>query len=573
MRISKLVGERLKEASSAANVKSHNFLLRAGFLKQVCNGIFSLLSPAQLVSLKIQNIIREEMNKVGGQEVLFPVIMPKEMWEKSGRYYSIGQEMVRFKDRNDHDMLLGMTHEEAAVHLCQNTIKSYDQLPFMIYQIQTKFRDEARPRAGLIRVREFTMKDAYSFHYDKEELKKYYQKVFDAYVRIFKRIGMKNFIAVKSDSGMMGGDVSHEFMLLSDIGEDSLVVCPHCDYKANMEVATSMEEKPVFKDENLQEVFTGKAKTIDEVCQEMSIKPEQTIKAVCYAMVGDDKNTVVVFIRGDKEVNEAKLKRVLGKDVAVKDLSETGFVKGNIGCVNLKLPNTKILYDNSLQNLCGMVTGANKEEYHLKGVNVSRDLKAEQFYDLAKVKENERCPVCGKPVEIKRGIEIGNIFQLGTKYTKAMDMTIAMPDGSLANPLMACYGIGVGRALASVAEESCDEKGLVWPMSIAPWQVYLCPLRLDNEKVKEEAEKLEKQLQEKFEVLYDDRNVSAGVKLTDSELMGIPIRVVVSPRSLENRQAEITIRKTGEKIMTELDKVEKTIKTIIEEQMGELCGK
>ena len=384
---------------------------------------------------------------------------------------------------------------------------------------------------------------------------------------------MKNFIAVKSDSGMMGGDVSHEFMLLSDIGEDSLVVCPHCDYKANMEVATSMEEKPVFKDENLQEVFTGKAKTIDEVCQEMSIKPEQTIKAVCYAMVGDDKNTVVVFIRGDKEVNEAKLKRVLGKDVAVKDLSETGFVKGNIGCVDLKLPNTKILYDNSLQNLCGMVTGANKEEYHLKGVNVSRDLKAEQFYDLAKVKENERCPVCGKPVEIKRGIEIGNIFQLGTKYTKAMDMTIAMPDGSLANPLMACYGIGVGRALASVAEESCDEKGLVWPMSIAPWQVYLCPLRLDNEKVKEEAEKLEKQLQEKFEVLYDDRNVSAGVKLTDSELMGIPIRVVISPRSLENRQAEITIRKTGEKIMTELDKFEKTIKTIIEEQMGELCGK
>ncbi len=573
MRISKLVGERLKEASSTANVKSHNFLLRAGFLKQVCNGIFSMMNPAQRISLKIQNIIREEMNSVGGQEVLFPVVMPKEMWEKSGRYNSIGQEMVRFKDRNDHDMLLGMTHEEAAVHLCQNTIKSYDQLPFMIYQIQTKFRDEARPRAGLIRVREFTMKDAYSFHYDKEELKQYYQKVFEAYQRIFKRIGMKNFIAVKSDTGMMGGDVAHEFMLLTDIGEDSIVICPHCDYKANMEVATSIDEKPSFEDGQLQEVFTGKAKTIEEVCKQLSIKPEQTIKAVCYAMVGDDKNTVVVFIRGDKEVNEAKLKRVLGKDVAVKDLAETGFVKGNIGCVNLDLPNTKILYDNSLENLCGLVTGANKEDYHLIGVNINRDLKNAQFYDLAKVKENEKCPVCGQPLEIKRGIEIGNIFQLGTKYTKAMEMTIAMPDGSLTNPLMACYGIGVGRALASVAEENCDEKGLVWPMSITPWQVYLCPLRLDNAQVKETAEELEKQLNEKFEVLYDDRNVSAGVKLTDSELMGIPIRVVVSPRSLENNQVEVTIRKTGEKILVETKDIEKIIEAIIDKQMGELSGK
>ena len=290
-------------------------------------------------------------------------------------------------------------------------------------------------------------------------------------------------------------------------------------------------------------------------------------------MVGDDKNTVVVFIRGDKEVNEAKLKRVLGKDVAVKDLAETGFVKGNIGCVNLDLPNTKILYDNSLENLCGLVTGANKEDYHLIGVNINRDLKNAQFYDLAKVKENEKCPVCGQPLEIKRGIEIGNIFQLGTKYTKAMEMTIAMPDGSLTNPLMACYGIGVGRALASVAEESCDEKGLVWPMSITPWQVYLCPLRLDNAQVKETAEELEKQLNEKFEVLYDDRNVSAGVKLTDSELMGIPIRVVVSPRSLENNQVEVTIRKTGEKMLVETKDIEKTIKAIVDKQMGELSGK
>lgn len=570
MRISKLVGERLKDNANGVNVKSHNFLLRAGYLKQVCNGIFSMLTPAQLVNLKIQKIIREEMNKVGGQEVLFPVVMPREMWDKSGRYSSIGAEMVRFKDRNDHDMLLGMTHEEAAVHLCQNTVKSYDQLPFMIYQIQTKFRDEARPRAGLIRVREFTMKDAYSFHYDKEELKSYYQKVYDSYNRIFKRIGMKNFIAVKSDTGMMGGDVAHEFMLLTDIGEDSIVICPKCSYKANMEVATAIEEKPEFKDEKLEEVFTGEAKTIEEVCSLLKISPSQTIKAVCYAMVGDDKNTAVVFIRGDKEVNEAKLKRILGKDVAVKDLSETGFVKGNIGCLDLNIPNTIVLFDSSLAGMKGMVTGSNKEGYHTKGVNVERDLKDVKFFDISKVKEGDKCPICGAPLEIKRGIEIGNIFQLGTKYTKAMEMTIAMADGTSVNPLMACYGIGVGRALASVAEESCDDKGLVWPMSIAPWQIYLCPLRLDDEMVAKKAEELEQSLSEKFEVLYDDRKVSAGVKLTDSELMGIPLRVLISPRSLANDEAEITIRKSGEKIMVKLEDLTQTLEKIIKEEMEAL---
>ncbi len=572
MRISKLVGERLKDSASTANVKSHNYLLRAGYLKQVCNGIFSMLTPAQRINLKIQNIIREEMDAVGGQEVLFPVVMPRELWEKSGRYFSIGQEMVRFKDRNDHDMLLGMTHEEAAVHLCQNTIKSYDQLPFMIYQIQTKFRDEARPRAGLIRVKEFTMKDAYSFHYDKEELQEFYKKVYDSYNKIFKRIGMKNFIAVKSDSGMMGGDIAHEFMLLTDIGEDSIVICPHCDYKANMEVAISKEIKPQFENTEKKEVYTANAKTIEEVCKLLNISAIQTIKAVCYAIVGDDTNTVIAFIRGDKEVNEAKLKKIIGKDIAVKDLSDTGLVKGNIGCLNLNLPNTTVVFDKSLEDMQGMATGANKEGYHIKGVNLKRDLENVEFVDIAKVKEGELCPVCGKPLTIKRGIEIGNIFQLGTKYTKSMDMTINMPDGTLINPLMACYGIGVGRALASVAEESSDEKGLVWPMSIAPWQIYFCPLRMDDNSVKEKAEELEKSLSNNFELLYDDRNVSAGIKLTDSELMGIPLRVVISPRSLSNNEAEITIRKSGEKIMCKLDNLNELLKNLINKEMEELNG-
>ncbi len=563
MRLSHLVGERVKEAPAGASVKSQIFLMRAGFIKQVSNGIFTLLPPAQRVSKKIQAIIREEMDKVDGQEVLFPVVMPKEMWEKSGRYYSIGSEMVRFKDRANRDMLLGMTHEEAAVHACQNIVKSYDQLPLMIYQIQTKFRDEARPRAGLIRVKEFTMKDAYSFHTSNEDLEEYYYKVFDAYNRIFERVGMKNFISVKSDTGMMGGSYAHEFMLLTDIGEDSIVICPHCDYKSNMEVASSIYEKPNFEDKKLEEVYTGSAKSIDEVCEFLKVTPKQTMKAVCYAVVGDDKRTVVAFVRGDKEINEAKLKKVIGSDIAVKDLENTELVKGNIGGVNLKGDNLTIVYDKSLENMCGLVCGANKEEYHLTGVNVVRDIDNDKFYDISKVNEGELCPVCGNPLTIKRGIEIGNIFQLGTKYTKSMGMTVTMPDGSQINPIMGCYGIGVGRCLASVTEELADDKGLVWPISIAPWHIYLCPLRNDDQAVAEKAEELYKTLSKKFEVLYDDRKVSAGVKLTDSELMGIPVRVVVSPRSLSANQAEITIRQTGEKIMVELEKIESELSKLI----------
>jgi prolyl-tRNA synthetase len=563
MRITKLVGERIKEVPADAQVKSQILLIRAGFIKQVSNGIYTLLPPAQRVSKKIQEIIREEMDALDGQEVLFPVVMPKEMWEKSGRYYSIGEEMVRFKDRAGRDMLLGMTHEEAAVSTCQNIIKSYDQLPFMVYQIQTKFRDEARPRAGLIRVKEFTMKDAYSFHTTDEDLEEYYNKVFDGYNKIFKRVGMKNFISVKSDTGMMGGKYAHEFMLLTDIGEDSIVICDHCGYKANMEVATAKDDKITFTDAPLKEVFTGKAKSIEEVCEFLKIKKEQTIKAVCYCIVGDNVHTVIAFVRGDKDVNEAKLKRILGKDIAVKDLDGSGLVKGNIGLVGLDNEEFITIFDSSLEGATGMVTGANKEDYHITGVNISRDTKADKFYDFSKVSEGQKCSICGHELSIKRGIEIGNIFQLGTKYTKSMGMTVAMPDGSQINPIMGCYGIGVGRCLASVAEELADEKGLVWPKAIAPWLIYLCPLRNDDAVVNEKAEELYSSLSKKYEVLYDDRKVSAGVKLTDSELMGIPVRIVISPRSLAQNQVEVSIRQTGEKIMLEIDNLENELEKVI----------
>lgn len=564
MKLSKLVGERLKDAPAGVTSKSHAYLIRAGYIKQVSNGIYTLLPPAQRINLKLQEIIREEMDAIDGQECLFPVVMPRELWDLSGRYSAIAEELLRFKDRTGHDMVLGMTHEEAAVHAVLGSLKSYDQLPFMIYQIQTKYRDEARPRAGLIRVKEFTMKDAYSFHENQTDLEQYYKKVYDSYFKIFNRMGMKKVISVHSDSGMMGGKVADEFQLLTDIGEDTIIVCPHCDTASNVDVASSIPEENEHIFGVKTEVFTGEAKTIDEVCSNLNKTPNQIAKAVCYAVIGDSKRVVIAFLRGDKEVNEAKLKVLVGADIVIKDLSESGLVKGNIGCINLNIENAEIYYDKSLEGLESFVTGANKEGYHFIGVSMTRDVRPEKYVDISKVKEGEKCPVCGNNLLVKRGIEIGNIFQLGTRYTKQMGLTVSLPDGSTINPIMGCYGIGVGRCLASIAEESSDEKGLCWPMAIAPWHIYLCPLRLDDENVRRQAERLYSRLQaENFEVLYDDRIASAGTKLTDSELMGIPVRIVISPKTIENGNIEISIRATGEKFFVSEEALSKKLDEII----------
>ena len=567
MLISKLVGERTKTAPSDAVIKSHSLMIRAGYIKLVSNGIWSLAMPAKRIARKIENIIREEMDALEGQECTFPVVMPRELWEESGRYTSIGDEMVRFKDRFGRDMVLGMTHEEAAVQFARDAVNSYQQLPFMIYQIQTKFRDEGRPRGGLIRVREFTMKDAYSFHMSKEDLEAYYERVYAAYERIFKRIGMKNFIAVKSDSGMMGGSISHEFMLLTPIGEDTIVICPKCGLSSNMEVATSVlngteAEKPL----PMEEVFTGEAKEIKEVTEYLGdIPADKTIKAVCYNIKGDSLRTVVAFIRGDLEINEAKLKKVLGRDIVPANLNSGELVAGNIGPAGLKGDNLVIVYDNSVKGTVNMVSGANKPEYHLKNVTEGRDFTIEESFDIRKVKPGEKCPVCGAELEVENGIEIGNIFQLGTKYTESMGMTVLNSDGKAVCPIMGCYGIGVGRAMASVAEETADEKGLNWPMAIAPWHVYLCIIRSDDPVVKEKACALYDEMQKKgIEVLMDDRAASAGYKFADCDLMGIPLRLVVSPRALENDVAEIKIRSTGETITCPFEECVDRLKEIIE---------
>ena len=551
MLLSKLVCERMKEVPQDAKIKSHVLLVRAGFIKQVAGGIYTMTMPCQKMSLKIQKIIREEMDAEDGQEVLFPVVMPRELWEQSGRYSSIGQEMVRFKDRGDRDMLLGMTHEEAAVHLANHTVSSYQQLPMMIYQLQTKFRDEARPRGGLIRVREFTMKDAYSFHCDNADLEKYYYRMYDAYYRIFRRIGLKNFIDVKSDSGMMGGSVAHEFMLITPDGEDSIVFCNDCDYRANMEVAVSVIDRPEAEDEPMREIYTGEDKTIEEVCARLNIPASRTVKAVVYAVKGDSDKLVVAFIRGDLEVNEAKLKKVLGKNVVAYDggISED-IVCGNIGAIGLSDKIVKV-FDKSLEGCKGMVTGANKPEYHIAGVNVARDSGNVTFVDVAKAAAGHRCPVCGGSLRVENGIEIGNIFQLGTKYTASMNMTVNGPDGTAFNPIMGCYGIGVGRAIGSIAQESNDEYGLILPMSVAPWQVHICALRYDDDAVRSKADKLYADLRAAgVEVLFDDRNCGAGVKFADADLMGMPIRVVISPKTLAEDKVEIKLRreKTAERV-------------------------
>ena len=569
MLMSKLVGERTKTAPSDAVIKSHSLMIRAGYMKLVANGIWSLAMPAKRIARKIENIIREEMDAVEGQECMFPVVMPREMWEESGRYSSIGDEMVRFKDRNGRDYVLGMTHEEAAVQFARDAVNSYQQLPFMIYQIQTKFRDEGRARGGLIRVREFTMKDAYSFHISQEDLEKYYVRVYDAYNRIFKRIGMRNFISVLSDSGMMGGAVSHEFMLLTDIGEDTLVICPECDYKSNMEVAKCMPEAyPAEEPGAIEEVYTGDAKEISEVTAYLGdIPAEKTVKAVCYNIKGDAVRTVLCFIRGDLEVNEAKLKKIVRAEVVPANLNDSALVAGNIGPVGLDAENVTVVIDASLKGAVNMVTGANKEGYHLKNVCEGRDFKASDA-DVAKVKEGARCPVCGAPLKVKNGIEIGNIFQLGTKYTASMGMTVLNKEGKAVNPIMGCYGIGVGRAIASIAEERADEKGLNWPMSVAPWHVYLCALRVDDAEVRAKAEALYKEMQAAgIEVIYDDREASPGFKFSDCDLMGIPLRVVISPRSLASGEVEIKIRESGEGYNLKYDGCVDAIKKTIAERM------
>ena len=564
MKLEKLVGERFKERPADCVIDSHAIMVKGGYIKYMANGIYSSYLPLRRIVRKIEQILREEMDKIDGQEVQFPVVMPASLWDESGRYDSIGDELLRFTDRNNAKMVLGMTHEEAAVHLVREYAQSYTKYPFMIYQIQTKFRDEARPRAGLIRVREFTMKDAYSFHTSQEDLEQYYEKCHAAYERIFERVGVPEVVSVKSDSGMMGGNISHEFMLLTPVGEDSIVLCDSCDYRANMEAAENISD--IARDAEsaaLEKVYTPNVHTIEDVCNFFGDETKNSCKAVVYQQNVDDKY-VVLFIRGDLEVNETKLVNFLGEQVhAAVITEECGLNAGYIGPVNLKVNgDAVVLYDKSLEGRNNLSCGANEAEHHYKGLDMERDVPNAEYHDFAKIQEGGICPKCGKKtVKISRGIEVGNIFQLGTKYTKSMNMTYVDANGESKTPIMGCYGIGVGRLAASVCEAHHDEYGPIWPKAIAPWQVHLCAVRVDDEEVRAYADKLYEELQNAgIEVIYDDRSVRAGVMFADADLLGIPLRIIVSPKNMKQGVVEVASRDKTLKIQIPLENVMEEIK-------------
>lgn len=554
MLLSKYFFKTIKEIPNDAELKSHKLLIRGGYIKQVSAGIFSYMPLAVRVLRKIENIIREEMNAVDGFEVNMPVALPATLWSETGRYEAVGEELLKFEDRTGRKMLLAMTHEEAVTDMARYVVNSYKQLPFMLYQIQTKFRDEPRVRGGLIRVREFVMKDAYSFHTNEESLNGYYDRVHKAYEKIFKRCGLP-VVSVASDVGMMGGSGAHEFMAVAESGEDTLILCSKCGYKANKEVAKAKRDYLKEEAQNPEMVATPNKATIEEVSSFLNIAPSQTLKAVVYSV---DNKIVLCAIRGDLEINETKLKNYLKvKNLAFasdEELEKNGIVKGFATPVGLS--GVRIIVDESVANSSNLVAGSNKKDYHTRNINFGRDFTSKEVVDISSVKDGEKCPACGEPLSVARGIEVGNIFKLGTKYSKAMKAKYLDEQGKDNDIIMGCYGIGVGRLMASVVEVTAHEKQIIWPVSIAPFSVELVGIYKDTDAdIMKLCSDLYKELSGKgIEVLYDDRIASAGIKLNDADLIGAPIRINIGSRSLANGGAEISIN-GGEPTIVALNKI------------------
>jgi prolyl-tRNA synthetase len=551
MRLSQLIGKRFKERPSEAVMESHAFLLRGGYIRQVANGLYSLLPLGLRVKRKIEAIIREEMNRIGGQEVLLPLVNPREIWEESGRYGTIDAELVRFKDRTGHDMVLAMTHEEAAVQLARQETDTYRSYPFMLYQVQSKFRDEPRSRGGLIRLREFTMKDAYSFHTDQEDLDRFYAVCADAYERIFARCGLPEVRQVRSDSGMMGGRVAHEFMLLTETGEDTIVSCPKCGYIANREAAESVREYAAGKPLPLEKVYTPGIKTIEEVSAFLAIAPEQTAKAVFYEADAEGR-PVIALIRGDLAVNETKLAGILKTapvPASPATVAATGAVAGYASPMGLK--GVRVIADLSVARSANLVCGANEADFHMRNFNLERDADAHETADIALAREGEGCVSCGEKLAFRRGIEMGNIFQLGTRYTDKMGMRFIDRDGNERVPLMGCYGIGIERILAAAVEAHHDGFGPLWPVSLAPFQVQIVTIDLSAQRQEDFAAPIYGTLRAQgLEVAYDDRDERPGVKFADADLIGAPLRLICSSRNYGPQMVEWKARdKSGQGIL------------------------
>ena len=558
MRMSRLFFQTLREAPADAEVISHSLMIRTSMIKQVAAGIFDFLPLGLRVKAKIEQIIRDEMNAIGGQEVILPVVHPAELWQKSGRWYEIGDDMARLKDRAGRDMCLGMTHEELMADMAQQIVSSYRQLPFILYQIQTKFRDEPRPRAGTIRVREFTMKDAYTFDRDNAGLDAVYPHFYQAYFNVFRRAGME-VIAVASDVGMMGGSMAHEFMALLPIGEDTLIICDQCGYSANRQVATFRKAAlPVEPPRALEEVYTPNTTTIADLASFLGISAAETAKAVfLMAQIdGPDGKTrnqfVFVVLRGDMEMNETKLTNAIKaravRPALVEEIRAVGAEPGYGSPIGIQRDQVLLVVDDLVAQSSNLVAGANRPEYHLRNTNYGRDYGADLVTDVAAASDGDGCPQCGGPLRAVRGVEVGNIFKLGTKYSIAMGATYLDENGESKPIVMGSYGIGSERLMACVIERFNDDKGIIWPISVAPYHISLVSLATEKSpEVAAAADSIYAQLtQAGFEVLYDDRDERAGVKFNDADLLGMPLRLTVGGKGLAAGIAELRFRRSGE---------------------------
>ena len=555
MRMSRLFSQTLRDVTADVEIASHRLLLRAGFIRPLASGIFSYLPLAQRSMRKIEDLIRREMDAIGGQEITMPVVHPAELWQQTGRWYAVGPEMTRFQDKNGRDMVLAMTHEEVVADLVHREIKSYKQLPQLIYQIQTKWRDDPRPRSGLIRVREFTMKDSYSLDADWAGLERQYRAHYQCYFNIFQRCGL-DVLAVRSDTGMMGGELAHEYMYLTPVGEDTLLLCDDCGYSANRQIAAfAKPANPAEEPAALEKVATAKATTIEELTALLNIPAHKIAKArFMMATVGDgaDKRDafVLAVVRGDMEINETKLANAVGAlemwPAREAEIRAVGAEPGYGSPIGVE--GALVVVDESVASSPNLVAGANEPGFHLAHVNYGRDYTADVVADIAVARPGDGCPSCGAALRESRGVEVGNIFQLGTKFTEALDGDFLDAEGQARPVVMGSYGIGVGRLLACIAEEHHDDNGLVWPIAVAPYPVHIVLLAKGEGAAQAAAEQLYADLAERgLEVLLDDRRENPGVKFKDADLIGVPVRVTVGDRGLQRGIVEVKLRREKER--------------------------
>ena len=555
MRVSKMYSPTLREVPAEAEVVSHQLLLRAGFMRKSTGGMYSYLPLAWRVLKKIENIVREEMDASGAQEIMMPIMQPAEIWQESGRWGAYGAEMIRVKDRHNREYCLGPTHEEMVTTLVKSDVRSYRQLPLNLYQIQDKFRDERRPRFGLMRSRDFIMKDGYSFDRDEAGLDVSYKTMYDAYTRIFTRCGL-NFRPVEADSGAIGGSGSHEFMVIADSGEAEIVYCSECDYAANVEKAElHVIEAPAEDAKEMAEVETPNCKTIAEVCSFLNLPMDKSVKAVAF---NSEKGLVLCFVRGDHEVNEVKVVNTIGvNEVEMADeslLVEAGTCGGYMGPVGIDPEKTIVIVDSTVMKMHNFCCGANKEGFHLVNVNPGRDFTPTYVADIRLIQEGDPCPHCGGKVAKARGIEVGQVFKLYTKYSQAMKCTFLDENGKEKPMVMGCYGVGVSRTMAAAIEQNNDKDGMIWPVSIAPYEVLVVPVNTKDEESTAKAEEIYANLcKAGVETVIDDRNDRPGVKFKDADLIGYPLRVVCGPKTIKEGQIEVKVRRTGEVVMLPLD--------------------